>query len=324
MRLPIALDLGRFVERLPAHPVLGILTINLLPGERLDDREHAAIAQITVVRECEDLGAGLLFAHGHPFPQVAGIGAAERRLGGVRLDEAGLRAIVPEDDVPVQVVALVIRGPLIADERGEPARLVRLVRCLDRLLPRGAIGRGAGQRKSFRHLASAEAGDDVDRGLRAFAGIDLVIPFTALRCRQQPRVAADQLWKESESVGVISHDLEVEWPRKFHALSAGRHDLLAFRKTIRVLRPETATERACVHRERRVRVRVAEKRARGEIASRVRRVRRLRGKHLRGGFVVERADVGRLRERRGPEDGDGETRERQCFDGFGFHGFEFI
>jgi len=45
------------------------------------------------------------------------------------------------------------------DERGEPARLVRLVRRLDRLLPRGAIGRGAGhadrrvERSRLRSLA---------------------------------------------------------------------------------------------------------------------------------------------------------------------------
>ena len=44
VRLAVALDLRRFIEWLPADAVLGILAINLLAGERFDDREHAAIA----------------------------------------------------------------------------------------------------------------------------------------------------------------------------------------------------------------------------------------------------------------------------------------
>ena len=122
VRLAIALDLRHFVERLPAHPVLGVFAVDLLAGERLDDREHAPIAQIAVVRDREDLGSGFLFARGHPFPQVAGIGTAERWLGGERLDQAGLPSVVTENDVPVQVVAPGIRGPLVADESSEPAR----------------------------------------------------------------------------------------------------------------------------------------------------------------------------------------------------------
>ena len=43
------------------------------------------------------------------------------------------------------------------------------------------------------------------------------------------------------------------------------------------------------------RVRVAEKWAGGEVAARVRRVRRLGGKRLLGGLLVERADVGGYR-----------------------------
>ena len=50
-----------------------------------------------------------------------------------------------------------------------------------------------------------------------------------------------------------------------------------------------------------MRVRVAEERARGEVASRIRRVRWFRWKRLLGGRLVERAEVGGdlfLRERR--------------------------
>ena len=79
----------------------------------------------------EHLAAGLFFVIGHPFPQVAGIVAAERRLGGEGLDQAGLRAVVAEDDVAVQVVAAGVRGPLVADEGGEMAGVVGLVGRLD-------------------------------------------------------------------------------------------------------------------------------------------------------------------------------------------------
>ena len=55
MRFAVAFDLRDFVERLPTHAILCICAIDLLAGERLDDREHAAVAQITVVRDGEDL-----------------------------------------------------------------------------------------------------------------------------------------------------------------------------------------------------------------------------------------------------------------------------
>ena len=221
MRLAVALDLRGFVERLPAHAVLGIFTVDPPAGEQLDDREHAAVAQIAVVREREDFGAGLFFGHRHPLPQVARIGAAERRQRRVRLDQAGFGAAVAPDDIAMKVVAAGIRGPLVADEGGETAGLVRLVRRLDRLAPGAAIGGRARSREAFRHLAATEAGDDVDGRLRAFAGIDLVIPFAALRRCQQGRIAADQLREKAHPVRVIRHHQEIERPRKLGALSAG-------------------------------------------------------------------------------------------------------
>jgi hypothetical protein len=59
--------------------------------------------------------------------------------------------------------------------------------------------------------------------------------------------------------------------------------------------PRRQPKAPAVHRERCVQMRVAEERTRGKIAARVRRVRRLGGKHLRGRFLVECADVGRDR-----------------------------
>ena len=99
-----------------------------------------AVAQVAVVRDGEHAAAGFLFVGVHPFPQVDGIGAAQRRDAGERLDLAGAVAVVAEDDVAMQVVALVERGPLVADEGGEAARLVVVLGGGDGLLPRAAIG----------------------------------------------------------------------------------------------------------------------------------------------------------------------------------------
>ena len=132
MRLAVALDLRGLVKRLPTHAVLGIFAVDPPAGERLDDREHAAVAQIAVVREGEDFGAGLFFGHRHPLPQVARIGTAERRQSRVGLDEAGLGPVVAPDDIAMKIVSAGVRCPLIADEGGETARLVRLLRRLDR------------------------------------------------------------------------------------------------------------------------------------------------------------------------------------------------
>ena len=292
MGLAIAFDLRGFVKRLPAHTVLGIFAVDPLAVERFDDRKHPAVAQIAVVRQRENFGAGFFLDHRHPLPEIARIGTAERRQRGERLDEARLGAVVAPDDVAMKIVAASVRGPLIADEGRETARLIGLFRRLDRFAPGAAIGRRARRREAFRHLALAEAGDDIDRGLRAFAGIDLVVPLPALRRRQQARIAADQLRKKAHAVRMVRHHQEIQRSRKLGTLPAGSDDFLALGEAISVLRSEPSAERARVHRKRGVRVRVAEVRPRREIAPRVWRVRRLGGKRLLGRLLVERADVG--------------------------------
>ncbi len=88
------------------------------------------------MRDGQHAAAGLLFVGVHPFPQLDRIVAAQRRIDGERLDLAGLVAVVAEDDVAMQVVAVGVRGPLVADEGGEAARIVVVLRGVDRLLPR--------------------------------------------------------------------------------------------------------------------------------------------------------------------------------------------
>ena len=191
----------------------------------------------------------------------------------------------------MKIVAASVRGPLIADESRETARFIGFFRRLDRFAPGAAIGRRPRRREALRHLPLAEAGDDIDGGLRALAGIDLVVPLPALRRRQQAGIAADQLREKAHAVRMVRYDQEIQRSRKFGALSAGSDDFLALGKTIGVLRAEPSAERARVHRERSVQVRVAEVRPRRKIAPRIWRVRRLGGKRLLGRLLVERADV---------------------------------
>jgi hypothetical protein len=53
MGLAVALDLGNLVEPLPALAGLGVLAVDGLAGKRLDDGEHATVAQVAVVGDGE-------------------------------------------------------------------------------------------------------------------------------------------------------------------------------------------------------------------------------------------------------------------------------
>ena len=185
MRLAVAFDLRDFVERLPAHAILGVFAVDLLAGERLDDREHDAVAQIAVMGESEHVAAGFLFEGRHPFPQVARIVTAERFLRGVRFDLAGPEPVLPEDDIAMKVVSAGVRSPLIADESGEAAWVIRLVRGFNGFLPRPAIGWRARQREILSAIGPCrKLGDDVDRRLRTLAGGDHGHTICALAASQ--------------------------------------------------------------------------------------------------------------------------------------------
>ena len=61
MGFAVAFDLRHFVERLPARAAVGVRAVDSVAGERLDDRKHAPVAEIAVVREREHFAAGFLF-----------------------------------------------------------------------------------------------------------------------------------------------------------------------------------------------------------------------------------------------------------------------
>ena len=185
MRLAIALDLRHLIESLPLVADFRVLAVDRRIRPRLDHREHSPVRQIAIMGDRKHAAAGLVLIAGHPLPQVAWI-VASRRQSGVRNDLTRPVAIVAENDVAVQIVAAGIRGPLIADEGREPARLIGLLRRLDGFLPGPAIGRGIRrvEDRSF-ELASTECGDDIDGGRRTLAGLHHVVPFASQRIGQK-------------------------------------------------------------------------------------------------------------------------------------------
>src|SRR6202171_2055890 len=235
MGLAVALDLRGFVERLPAGAVLCIFAVNSFAVERLDDWKHPAVAQIAVVRKRKNFGAGFFLAHRHPLPEVARIWTAQRRQRGERFDEARLGSVVAPNDIAMKIVAASVRGPLIANESSETARFVGFFRRLDRFAPRAAIGRRPRRREALGHLPLAEAGDDINSCLGAFAGIDFIVPLPTLRRRQQARIASEQLREEAHAIRMVRYHHEIQGARKFRALPAGSDNFSALGKTIRIL-----------------------------------------------------------------------------------------
>ena len=135
----VAFDLCRFVETFPLGARLGIFSIDWLFSPRLDHGEHATVRQIAIVSDGKHAAAGLFLIGCHPLPQIAWIVATGRQRG-VWHDLARFIAIVAEDDISVEIVAAGIRRPLVADERSEPAGVIRFLGRLDGFLPGSAIG----------------------------------------------------------------------------------------------------------------------------------------------------------------------------------------
>ena len=97
----------------------------------------------------------------------------------------------------MQVVALVERGPLVADERGEAARLVVMLGGRDGLLPRAAIGLGAGHiHQLLGKGALGKVADDVERGIGAFARLHHVIPLATHRLGEYSGLPAKRSGKK--------------------------------------------------------------------------------------------------------------------------------
>ena len=105
---------------------------------------------------------------------------------------------------------------------------------------------------------------------------------------------------------MIGDHHKIERTRELNPLPAGRDNLLSLAEPIAIGRTDAGAERARIKGERRVQMRIAEKRPGRKIASRVRRVRRFAGEGFSGLLLIERADVGlHLRQHRHCDAGSG-------------------
>ena len=173
----------------------------------MGDRQHAA--------------AGLVFVVVQPLPEIARIVAAERRRRRIWLDHARLVATVAKDDVAVKVVALVERCPLVADESGEPARIVGLFGRIDDALPYRPVGRVAGLVGNVgREFSLRKGHDNVPRGLGAFARLDHVVPLAGLGVLHDLGFPRQEVGEKSKIVGMIRDNQEIEWTRQLYRLAA--------------------------------------------------------------------------------------------------------
>ena len=258
MSLAIALHLGDFVDALALGARLGVLAVERLAVERLDQREHDSVAEIPVVRDRQHLAARLLLVGFHPFPQIARIGAA-RRVVDEGLDLPRLVAVVAEQDVAVHVRAVDQRGPLVADESRELARIVGFLRGLDDAKP----GRGVARRPGVVHdllgeFPLREGGDDVHRRGAFLTRVHHVVPLLSRRIGQELGLACLQIRDQSHLIGVVRHDQKIERARQLRLLTGRAGDFLALGEAIRIRWHQRGTGGAGVHRQGRVQVCVTE------------------------------------------------------------------
>src|SRR5579871_1328635 len=103
VRFTVALHLGDFVDRLPAHPPLRVVAIQRLPRGQRYIVEHQAQREVAVVRNGQYAAARLLLSSGHPLPEILGIDAVILRE---RDDLIGLSLAIPENNIPMEIVAV--------------------------------------------------------------------------------------------------------------------------------------------------------------------------------------------------------------------------
>ena len=286
MRFAIALDLRGLVDRLPfgarGRPVARERAA--LVGL---EAKHQTVTDVAVVGNRQQRAARSVLPGLHPLPQILGVLAF---LRGERQHLVGLRLAVAIDHVPVQVVARVVAGPLVADEGGEPAGLVVLLH--DRRLP---LPQRAGQlpiQHDRRHFTGGKRRDDFIRGLDRClpARLDRVVPGLHLGIGEKLRVAERHFVHDAHRVRVVRDDEPIERPRQLGGDASRRHDLLATSEPNRLFRPEAVAGGPGVQRHGGVQVAVAPIDPGRVIPARVRREARSL-EPLGGGGRIDLADV---------------------------------
>ncbi len=238
MRLAVALDLRHLIHRFKPRPRLGIGARQSAAVE-IDQREHASVGQVAVVRDGEHLAAGLLGISIEELPQHGRVLAVE---GGERHDLVGLVLAVAEDHDAMQVVAAVVGSPFVADQRGKPSGLVVALGGAGVVLPDRARELSAQHR--FRRRAGANRADDLDRRLaRTLAtGCHQVVPAPQRRVGHQGRVALLDFLRGAQPLGMIGDHQEIERAAQPDRLAGGGNHLLAASEAVGRLRAERVAE----------------------------------------------------------------------------------
>ncbi len=282
MRLALPLHLQRFEERLPSLTVLGPLLGHRVARE-CGKREHAAVGQVAVMRNREHLPSGLLFPGRHPFPQVLGVFALERRH---RQNLLGLRFAVPVNHVAMQVVAAAGVGrPLVGDKRREPAGLVVLLLNRDVLVP-DCLGELRVHDQRWQLLGGLGPDQFHNSRIGIFAALgEQVMPPLDGAVLHHLGIARFDLGDDAHAVGVVGHGDPIERLAELHRLTAGRHDFFSASEPHRLLGSERRSGASRIHRPGRVNVFVPKIDALGIVATGI-------GGIARG--LVELARIGRL------------------------------
>ncbi len=261
MRVGGSLYLAHLDERLVADPLLRVVVVHRISGP-VDQLEHLTVGAVRVVRDGETLDA-LRAQLVHPVPQTFGILRVEARER-----DGGQALTVLEDDVAVQVAAIVgRRSVFVGDEGGEMAGVVELLGGVDDVAPRGL-----GDPGSLFAIdgAVAEAcdglGDEVGESLQPPSDTSEAHVAGAIevahRCRggELGELGGDVagLGREAEEHRMVGDRIEVERFAQLNVESRRMADRLSPGVAVGVVGRRSRPERIGIERVGRVNVKVAE------------------------------------------------------------------
>ena len=262
MGLAVALDLGPFVERLPLAALFDIGLVDRLAGILRLDREHQPVGEIAVMRDGKRGPAGLALVAFQPGIEIERVGRADRRLRDHRYDLQRARRAVTQKHVAVQVVALDERGPFIADDRREPARLVVFLRGLDHLFPHGIVDlrpRRVIVDDALRQGLLSKSGDRVDRSRGGFlsTGLHAFVPGLSFRIGEDVGCTPGDILGKAHQVRMVGDHQPIERTGELDRLVGRRCDLLATREAVGLFQPERVAEQPGIGRKPRVQMGIA-------------------------------------------------------------------
>jgi hypothetical protein len=175
----------------------------------------------------------------HPGPEVFGIEAFGRC---VRAHHAGPDYPVAVEDVSVQVVAVLGRSPLIADQRGENAGLIHPLGGFEIFVPNGLLETGVENHIGDRSLGKGV--DHFERGIKCGIAtlIDLVVPFPHGVVDHQRRAACNDMFHRAHTVGVVRYHQPVKRAVELERQPVAGNNLFATGESQGVLNVKSNTQ----------------------------------------------------------------------------------